>query len=265
MKVFWRIRRLANAASWSLIFFAAGACAGVMLIAMLPGMPWTVTMGDATSLSVGDALDLAAQRSMASAAWWMVAVTTISSTVGAVGLFLIFATLREARRSANAAESTVETARDIGMAQVRAYLSIEAASMRLYVDDLSGCYIELRLKNSGQSPARHISFLGVVRLKDWGRPRLEPLLTLKEDGFWPDIGSGGSATLGIMIITDEDDVTAKAAAASQWLAYEVEIEVNFEDVFGEKCQEFFTLQRPNKPDDDVSKLLELTVAARSIT
>jgi len=156
----WRIRKVANAATWQAIFFAIGLLAGVVLVAFLPGMPWSATV-EPLGASPQEALDLAAQRSMASAAWFMVVITGASAIVGGAGLYLIFRTLKEAKRSADAADKAVEaslaaieTTREMGHAQVRAYVSI------------SGCWLsrsengQLTLKfvfrNSGQTPALNV-------------------------------------------------------------------------------------------------------------
>jgi hypothetical protein len=111
MKSLWRIRRLVNAATWSMLFFGVGVLAGIFLLAMLPGMPWVSIVRDVAEPTSHDALDLGAQRSMANAAWYMVVVSGASGAVATVSLFLLFRTLRETQRTADAALKDAESTR----------------------------------------------------------------------------------------------------------------------------------------------------------
>lgn len=110
--------------------------------------------------------DLFAQRSMAAAAWWMVALTGLSLVVGAFTLYLIFRTLQEAKRSADAAHGAVEATMLIGKRQVRAYLDIENATAT--VDRQQFIFsVDASLGNSGQSPARSVNGTAVLRFVEF--------------------------------------------------------------------------------------------------
>jgi len=109
----------------------------------------------------GTEYDLIAQRSMAAAAWWMVLITGTSTIVGSLGLYLIYRTLKEAKRSADAADKAVdashkaiETARQMGQAQVRAYVVI--TSVKMFPDGYGSTVVDVQFQNSGQTPASKI-------------------------------------------------------------------------------------------------------------
>jgi hypothetical protein len=164
----WRIRKVANAATWELMFFSVGLLAGVMLAAMLPGMlSRPVPIADASPVELAD---LALQQSMTTSSWWMVTITTIASAVGGASLYLIALTLREAKRSADAADKAVNVAlasnlaaRDIGQAQVRAYAVIASANLRTESDQ--ALFVEFQFKNSGQTPARSVVTTATLALQ----------------------------------------------------------------------------------------------------
>src|SRR5690606_35748793 len=105
---------------------------------------------------------LAAETSAAAAAWWSVAISAGSTVVGAAGLWLIYRTLIETQRSANAAHLAVQATaagtavtEKIGRAQTRAYISIQAVRFRFGPADL---YFEIEFSNEGQSPGRNVVF-----------------------------------------------------------------------------------------------------------
>lgn len=133
-----------------------------------------------------DYLDLIAQRGMNLAAWAMVFVTGVSVAVGGLGLYLIARTLQEAKRSADAAEKSIETARTIGMAQVRAYVSIDRVDL-----DLTGNThqhaLRFYLRNTGQSPTHAIAVGFVAKIRTskpmvhehWSGRRFPPLSSMQ--------------------------------------------------------------------------------------
>jgi hypothetical protein len=114
-------------------------------------------------------LDLMAQQNMVAAAWWMVGITMMSSAIGALGLYLIFRTLQEAKRSADAAHSAVAATMMIGKRQIRAYIDIENATAKIdrYQMVLT---VDANFVNSGQSPARNIRGLAVLRFVEFHTP-----------------------------------------------------------------------------------------------
>lgn len=84
------------------------------------------------------------------------------------GVMLVLATLLYTKKAAEAArDAVVETekatkaARDIGEAQVRAYLSVETSAMRILAGTLN-CWP--KFKNTGQSPATNIEIMVDIRV-----------------------------------------------------------------------------------------------------
>ncbi|WP_108461352.1 hypothetical protein [Devosia naphthalenivorans] len=210
------------------ILFGAGVLGGVMLVAMLPGMPWIASVPDPANN-----LDLGAQRSMAAAAWWMVVITAASAVVGAGGLYLIYRTLREAKRSADAADkavaaslAAVEGARDIGQAQVRAYIIISRA---IVAHMSSGEYeIQFSFVNAGQTPATGIwveykLFLGSVD----GESPLESEDGESRSDLAPNDARAADFDLAPSV-RDKLNVVKQAKSDEVFL----EIEIFYDDVFG---------------------------------
>ena len=101
----------------------------------------------------------------------MAGIGAFEAILTAAGIFLVWRTLRaswaardEAERAADAAEKSVKVARNIGRAQVRAYLSCSDST---YFVHSSGITVWPRFKNSGQSPTRRISVRGNLTIS-WG-------------------------------------------------------------------------------------------------
>ncbi len=83
-------------------------------------------------------------------------VSSVFSLLGIIGLLVTLWLTRTAntlsRRAAEAAEKTMRDAREIGEAQARCYLSIEA--VMAYIGESDGCpRIMVSIRNSGASPA----------------------------------------------------------------------------------------------------------------
>ncbi len=92
--------------------------------------------------------DLQAQQDMALWAAMMFVVTGL-------GVIYVAMTLRATQEATVAAIKTTETTRDIGEAQVRAYVATTSAE---YANDQFACIaIKLKIKNFGQSPAHIIN------------------------------------------------------------------------------------------------------------
>lgn len=101
--------------------------------------------------------DVRAQEQMAIYALLMLVVTGIGVVYVAGTLNATRQTLSEAQRATRAAEEAVEVTRDIGQAQVRAYLTIAKVSFSIPADR-SYQTVTITLLNSGQSPARKLNF-----------------------------------------------------------------------------------------------------------
>ena len=90
-----------------------------------------------------DEYDLSAQQDMGDSAAWMVWVSVASVAVTAAGAFLVWLSLRQTRQA-------ITSDREIGEAQVRAYMS--TVSVKAAVKG-SMIYVDSEIDNSGNSPS----------------------------------------------------------------------------------------------------------------
>ncbi|WP_344185384.1 hypothetical protein, partial [Microbacterium flavum] len=141
------------------------------------------------------------------AAWtpWIAIVATLEMFITAAGVILVGFTLYhtkraadasrdaadEAKRASNAAEKSIKVARDVGRAQVRAYLGFDVISG----DIAPGRPIKfhVRATNHGQSPAIDVAIAScvVVRQLNWEWEDEEkipegqfPRITIHPNGFY---------------------------------------------------------------------------------
>lgn len=107
------------------------------------------------------------------AAQWLMVLLGISATVvSLLALIWLKATWAETKRSADAAERAADIAREIGQAQVRAYVTV--ANGELSVDD-TYCQVWIEFENKGQSPAFNV----VARVS----AIIRPLLSIHKSPF----------------------------------------------------------------------------------
>lgn len=103
--------------------------------------------------------DLSAQQEMARWAFYMLAVSSAGLVITAVGIYYVRDTLIETRKS-------VQVTREIGEAQVRAYLSIRPT----VIPSMEGAPLdhrrsfEVEIENAGLTPARNVN---AVVYADW--------------------------------------------------------------------------------------------------
>lgn len=242
--------KLWGSAAGSLLVFGAGILGGILLVAMLPGMPWISTVPDPTN-----DLDLGAQRSMAAAAWWMVVISGGAAIVGGASLYLIARTLLEARRSASAAEAAVAQAeatlletRVLGRAQSRAYLAL--AKMQFSAEAEDQFFVEWTIHNAGQSPARQLSIqlefdYFVRRASGWEAESNETLVR-----FLPDLPAGLSSTDEEFIFL----VLPMEARPSYGERIEVHGVLKYWDVFGQGQEDPFAFRATYQDGDDWKEL-----------
>ncbi|GGF36431.1 hypothetical protein GCM10011321_29230 [Youhaiella tibetensis] len=84
------------------------------------------------------------------AQWAMTGFALVATIISVVGVVLLRRTFEETKRTADAAIKSEQTARDIGQAQTRAYLSCVGGSYTV-VNQL--CVINLNIRNYGASPS----------------------------------------------------------------------------------------------------------------
>lgn len=96
--------------------------------------------------------DLQAQQDMAFWAFWILIATTISIAISLVGIILLVRNLKLGIAANNSAQKAIKVSKDIGEAQVRAYVDITAAHITLEATELIQ-WIDIVPFNSGNSPA----------------------------------------------------------------------------------------------------------------
>ncbi len=128
---------------------------------------WLVCLGENITAD-GDAkqaeYDLKAQQDMAEWAFGMLIVTCWLAGITLLGVLFVWRTLSatkqtliEAEKTTAAAVKTYETTRDIGEAQVRAYVYCENAAFEITKNELK---VFVVIRNAGQSPAINVSIEG---------------------------------------------------------------------------------------------------------
>jgi len=131
----------------------------------------TITQSSEGGSVLREVQDLAAQNTMA--LWTMVVgiAAVISLGVTTAGVIAVWRTLEQTRKAVEATsagtqamQEAAQQAERIGQAQTRAYISVSGAE---YIHEKRDLFIEVRLKNTGQSPARNVDFVAtgkVIRL-----------------------------------------------------------------------------------------------------
>ncbi|MDX0065895.1 hypothetical protein GOB13_23435 [Sinorhizobium meliloti] len=102
--------------------------------------------------------DLHAQQEMAYWSFWTFIVSALALFVSTGGLGMLWLSLRQTRQA-------IGISRDVGHAQVRAYLTVEPGE----IADLqlnSRPRVELKIKNTGQSPAKNVKYIATLLLLD---------------------------------------------------------------------------------------------------
>ncbi|WP_338606877.1 hypothetical protein V6617_10205 [Pelagibacterium nitratireducens] len=238
------------------IIFMIGACTGIALLILFPGV--AVPMPKPIDFPL---TNLTAQLMMASAAWLAIPITAASVGIGLYSLFLIRENLIEARkisheavRSADAAEKAVaeaaimaEVTETMGRKQVRAYLGVRnvviAREMSLS-DRERGIFLSCEVFNSGRTPARIASVTAKVTVmprsaQNWVGPetayfeRTYPLSNIPAD----DTEQFDKELEGFHLSPE-----CVAACELNGATFRAELAVHYTDVFGD---------RHENPDDTV--------------
>ncbi len=195
--------------------------------------------------------DLAAQRNMAESTGWMNVAAWAGVILTFVGLALLYRTMLYTKKAAlhsqeavTAANNSVTSAnraadesRDIGRAQVRAYLAVDSASYTVYRDWMS---IDFQVKNYGHSPAKWCVVHARVRVSNrrWRRDEIEPrfLDSPTHEGEDSFISAGERGVSEISVFwghTDFDkDVYDMIRATGRH--FSVDCIIQWVDVFGEQ-------------------------------
>jgi hypothetical protein len=194
-----------------------------------------------SDVSAKDLADLAAQQSMADAAWAMFGVSLISTAVAAAGIYFLFRSLEAARTGTAEAIEAVQVSRDIGQRQLRAYMLAEDFEIEIgSVDQLDAKrppLFSFRLQNYGQTPAKFVTFFAQCTPE---RPSILPSVRREEGHSLRDFGPGAA---------DRQTVTAQWLVEDAHMAFYYGEEpvwlhgvIEYEDIFGKKHRSWFRRQ-----------------------
>jgi len=264
------MRRSIDTIGWTTGLVGSGVIGGIILSIGLVGLPAARQPAITGPLSL-EYLDLAAQRSMSDAAWWMVVITGISVLAGGASIVLIAMTLYQAKRSADAAveavkhaeattaaatlsashaASAVEVTREMGKKQVRAYMAVTNVTI-LPVTDSEENYFNLawRLFNAGQSPARRLKFVATAEVQVLREGRWETEDREFVTRFLADLpaNQGIDDVRDFALTIDGDVVDAFNDYAGRFVVHG---QVNYVDVFGDNWSEPFRFSKQFNDEED---------------
>jgi hypothetical protein len=97
--------------------------------------------------------DLKAQRDMSEWSFWVLCVSGLGIVFTAVGIWFVRENLIEMQRQRTISESAIKVSKDIGQAQVRAYLTCVGGRYKI---DSFGLVCYTSIANNGQSPPKNI-------------------------------------------------------------------------------------------------------------
>ena len=106
------------------------------------------------------------------AQWAMVVLSFFALCVSAWAVWLLRGTLKATREAVRSADDAVTATKEVGQAQVRAYVTINSVSA--FIDGQNRPKVEVSIKNNGASPAKNIK---VIVMCDIGPASVVP------DGF----------------------------------------------------------------------------------
>jgi hypothetical protein len=193
--------------------------------------------------------DLNAQLVMATAAKKMFLVGVTETAITFIGVMLVLATMIYTKRAAtaardavNEAERATKTARDVGEAQIRAYLTCEGATFEV---DENWLICHPKIKNYGQSPASKVKVKASLssRLEEH-QPLVPPKITILESKEFEvgcaAIPAGGDVRT-ILIWTHADLGGQHGMLISEESLFWIVGELSWTDVFDATHSSVFTL------------------------
>lgn len=119
--------------------------------------------------------DLQAQQDMAFWAFCTFAVGAASIAVGIGGLIALFMSLRQTRQA-------ISLDREIGHAEVRAYLGIDFADQEINLSREKHPSISFNVTNRGTSPARKVRYVAGLVVKEFPLPDDQPRIFAPKTG-----------------------------------------------------------------------------------
>ncbi len=156
--------------------------------------------------------DLQAQQDMAYWALLMFGASAAGLLVSVGGLILLLRSLRQT-------ETAISTDREVGHAQVRAYLTIDPG-MPDAIKPGHMPVVEIKIKNTGQSPAYFVKYIATIRVET------HPLSPGNEWYIFP--ASEQTETVG-MTLPSQGDFAARAEGAEALTAEDIQSAMNGAD------------------------------------
>ncbi|MEP3266419.1 MAG: hypothetical protein ABJM86_08825 [Hyphomicrobiales bacterium] len=156
--------------------------------------------------------DLVAQTEMAIWAFWLLIVSTFALAFTAIGVWFIYRTLSitretltQATLTTKAANETVKVTREMGHAQIRAYLSIRNGNYSISGNDIR---FDVCLANTGQSPSRRAKMSCKIRGNGLFEGTYFTYSANCDERAVPDLPSAGTFKTDEFIIKDTDIVVS---------------------------------------------------------
>jgi hypothetical protein len=202
----------------------------------------TKARNEATAYN-NDQQDLVAQRVTALWTKLMGGAAIVGIMLSAIGVVLIWTTF-------NAAKEGNAIAREIGIAETRAYLTTSGGSYRIEPDMI---FLQPMLKNTGKSPAKRITIKSQIRLilasrtKDNQGGQWE---SVEFNGVCDDI-AGGDETLGYAYLSSKDISAERVQKIHSTGRAYLEGTVSWFDVFSKQQSISFALVCKNASYVDV--------------
>lgn len=180
--------------------------------------------------------DLVAQSDMALWALIMLSVTALMAIITALGVWFVWRTLLATQKMAEDARIATAITREIGEAQVRAYISISRVSIAI---DETAPHPKLQVvvKNAGQSPARSVEV--VVEISCFPDPRKAVQYRHERQSgvMWLNDISAGEEVESIPTTLNDIrfDTAALGPNLESLMGIHMDIVVYASDVFGREC------------------------------
>lgn len=180
------------------------------------------------------------------AQWAMAGLAFGATIISVVGVVLIRRTFEETKRTADAAVEANKTAREMGEAQVRAYLHCESAEFTIGVGVV---VVHFKLKNTGQSPSTWCRIMGQIVAPNLGDG---PPLTYHGLRHVEGGPISGGATDDLMIFFDARQIPKEKIRElfdSKWYL-SAECVLAWRDVFNrEQTLKFFLVEDGSRWED----------------
>lgn len=180
--------------------------------------------------------NLNAQQEMADWAEAMLWTSIISTLVTAIGVVYVALTLAETRNAVKAADDAVVVTREIGQAQVRAYIAIGNLKVDGFLVGIKPV-VSFTIKNVGQSPASRFQIVTRVMYDRGPVPAKFRFAGEKWDGMRIDIPAGGTTNQETELPTLSNDIYEEFSSGQRTLmAFGL---VRYQTIFGKQCRSVF--------------------------